>query len=278
MRALSRLVVVLAIVSTAEAVSLSAQFRGRGDGRNAGSDQGQRGRGRMGSATAARIEQRFYLFPDTNEQMEYDIFVSSKVDPSRKSPLIIALHGLGVAPRDWLPQITDHAQDGGYIVAAPMGYTLTGGYGANGPGGRAIPNLGTLSENDVMYVLDIMRRDFNVDDRRVYLLGQSMGGAGALFLGIKHRAIWAAVGVSAPAINAQVRSPRELEQARNVRFVLIHGDADRAVPVAQTRLWAATMKSLRMTYEYHELRGVDHGALRAGAHHIFKFFAKHSKP
>jgi hypothetical protein len=38
------------------------------------------------------------------------------------------------------------------------------------------------------------------------------------------------------------------------------------------------MKALKMTYEYHELRGVGHGAMQAGAHHIFKFFAKHSKP
>jgi predicted peptidase len=226
---LTRLVAVFAILAAGEAVHLSAQVRGRGNGSTATVGQAQRGRGRAASSTAARIEQRFYLFPDTNEQMEYDIFVSSKVDRSKRSPLIIALHGLGVAPRDWLPQITDEAQDGGYIVAAPMGYTLTGGYGANGPGGRAIPNLGTLSEKDVIYVLEIMRRDFNIDDRRIYLLGQSMGGAGALFLGVKHRGIWAAVGVSAPAINAQLRSPAELEQAIDLPFVLIHGDADRAV-------------------------------------------------
>lgn len=38
------------------------------------------------------------------------------------------------------------------------------------------------------------------------------------------------------------------------------------------------MKALGMTYAYHELRNVGHGALRDGAHYIFKFFAKHSKP
>lgn len=236
MRTWGRLVVVLALIAGMEASHVSAQFRGRGNGRNGTAGEGQRGRGRGTSVTAAPIEQRSYLFPDTNEQMEYSVFVSSKVNRSKKSPLIIALHGLGVTPRDWLPQITDQAQDGGYIVAAPMGYTLTGGYGANGPGGRRIPDVGTLSEKDVMYVLAIMRKDFDIDDRRIYLLGQSMGSAGALFLGIKHREIWAAVGVSAPAINAQVRSPSELEQARDVPFVVIHGDADQAVPVAQTRI------------------------------------------
>jgi predicted esterase len=272
-----RLVVVCALLAISNSGDLLSQARA---GRNAGTasiDRQPRGRGRVGSVTAARIEQRFYRFPDTNEQIEYAVFVSTKVNRNRNSPLIIALHGLGVTPRDWLPQITDHAQDGGYIVAAPMGYSLTGGYGANGPGGRAIPNLGILSEKDVMYVLQIMRNEFNIDDRRIYLLGQSMGGAGALFLGIKHRHIWAAVGASAPAINAQVRSPSELEQAMDLPFVLIHGDADKAVPVAQTRLWAARMKALGMTYEYHELRGAGHGALSSGARHIFNFFTKHTK-
>src|SRR5437867_2021199 len=53
---------------------------------------GQRG-GR--GAIDPRVQQRTYLFPDTNEQLPYAVFVSSKVSKDKKNPLIVALHGLG---------------------------------------------------------------------------------------------------------------------------------------------------------------------------------------
>jgi len=36
----------------------------------------------------------------------------------------------------------------------------------------------------------MMKKEFNVDENRTYLMGHSMGGAGALFLGSKHAAQW----------------------------------------------------------------------------------------
>jgi len=73
--------------------------------------------------------------------------------------------------------------------------------GAPAPGaGRAPqtpepPNLAELSEKDVMNVLGIVRGEFDIDNNRTYLMGHSMGGAGALFLGPKYVDQWAAVGL-----------------------------------------------------------------------------------
>jgi predicted peptidase len=56
-----------------------------------------------------------------------------------------------------------------------------------------------LSETDVLNVLAMMKKEFNVDERRTYLMGHSMGGAGTLFLGAKYPAEWAAIAAMAPA-------------------------------------------------------------------------------
>ena len=56
-----------------------------------------------------------------------------------------------------------------------------------------------VSEKDVMNVLDMIRKEFNVDERRTYLMGHSMGGAGALYLGVKYPSNWAAIAAIAPA-------------------------------------------------------------------------------
>jgi len=294
MRLLKRLIAMLTLSAVA-GVSAPAAQRGGARGipqRGGNPEHGgipqvgvprgiERGRGPFASDTALRIERRTYLFTDTNERIEYAVFVSSKVDKKKKSPLVIALHGLGVPPGMWLRMITDAAQNAGYILAAPMGYNLQGWYGANGPasGRGSPPNLGELSEKDVMNVLDLMRKEFNVDDRRIYLAGQSMGGAGALFLGIKHRDIWAAVAASAPAVRTALHTPADLERATDLPFILIQGDDDRAVPVEQTRQWAEKMKQLKMTYEYREIRGAGHtDAISKGARFVFAFFDKHVKP
>lgn len=253
--------------------------RGMGGQRGA-ARAGNRG-GRASSAAASRIERRSYYFTDTQEDIEYAVFVSTKVNAKKKSPLVIGLHGLGTPPALWLSRIADAAENAGYIVAAPMGYNVQGWYGANGAssGRGGVPNLGELSERDVMNVLDIMRQEFNVDERRIYLAGHSMGGAGALHLGVKHKHIWAAVAASAPAIRTQFQSPADLEQAGRLPIILIHGDADRAIPVEQSRLWAEKMKTLGMTYEYREIRGGTHGStLDQGAREIFRFFDKHVRP
>jgi len=48
-----------------------------------------------------------------------------------------------------------------------------------------------------MNVLDMIRKEFNIDENRTYLMGHSMGGAGSIYLGVKYASIWAAVGAEA---------------------------------------------------------------------------------
>ena len=238
--------------------------------------------GRRGSAprseAAERIQKRSYLFKETNSKIDYAVFVSSKVKKSARSPLVIALHGAGVSPEQMLGFIVDAAETGGYIVAAPTGYSLEGWYGVAGriPRDAQPANLSELSEKDVMNVLDLMRQEFSIDDRRTYLLGQSMGGAGALHLGVKYRQIWAAVGATAPAAGSL--SPASLENATDVPMILVHGDADQSVSVTQTRRWADKLRELRMKYEYYEIPGGGHrDAIIVGASRVFAFFDKNSR-
>lgn len=55
------------------------------------------------------------------------------------------------------------------------------------------------------------------------------------------------------------------------------GDADQAVPLTNTRMWAETMKELGLNHEYNE-SGVTHGPIiEAAMPHIFASFAKHTR-
>lgn len=276
----------------------------------------QPGPGRGGFGIDPRAESRTYHFADTDEDLPYCVFVSSKVSRNTPAPLIISLHGLGAGPNIMCNSTAvDLAESGGYILAAPMGCNEGGWYGSpvlqvgrgggrggngqaaesdgkchpgsggfgRGGGGRSQPdNLAELSEKDVMNVLQLMHDEFNVDDNRIYLTGHSMGGAGTYFLGSKHADIWAAIAPVAPAAFAMMPNRAEylkpLKDA-GVPIMVVHGDMDEAVPVETSRdEWVPSMEELGIEHEYVELPGISHGpVITASQKYIYEFFGKHSK-
>jgi predicted esterase len=253
-----------------------------------------------------RVQIRTYQFKETNEQIPYAVFVSSKVRPDRKNPLVIALHGMGGSHTSLLRgNALDLAEEGGYILVGPMGYNPRGWYGVpagarRGGRGRAIganptggrrgpppgafapqtpdpPNLRELSEKDVLNVLDLVRQEFNIDERRTYLMGHSMGGAGTFHLAVKYPGNWAAVAAIAPA--AFSLQPSSLAAIPDMPVAVVQGDADTAVPVEVARSWVEVLREQRMTYTYVEVPGGDHGnVISIGMPDIFAFFEKHAKP
>jgi predicted esterase len=320
-----------------------------------------------------RIQQRTYTFKDTNEEMPYAVFVSSKVSKDKRNPLIVALHGLGGNQNTMMGKnALDLAEEGGYIMLGVMGYNSSGWYGApagmaagtggatggvnglgggrggprggagrgaapggdpgagagrggpGGPGGAAgagagrgaavgpnVPcdpkvsaadrgvgaagagggrgastTLGTpnevsqRSEKETMTVFEMIKKEFNIDENRTYLMGHSMGGAGTIYLGVKYASNWAAIGAEAPATAPAGINPTNysLAPAKNVPMIIVQGDWDELVPVVGTRLWIDQMKELKMDYQYVEVACGTHGSvLTTGAPDIFAFFAKHSK-
>ncbi|MBN2059049.1 MAG: dienelactone hydrolase family protein [Deltaproteobacteria bacterium] len=251
-----------------------------------------------------RAKELTYHFNDTNEDLKYCLFVSSKVSKDKKAPLIVTLHGIGAGPSIMVTkQSVDLAEEGGYILVAPMGYNERGWYGMpfSIPAGKTPPqnaqtgdnpapkpkaslffnpddppNLHELSERDVMNVLDIVRREYNVDENRIYLMGHSMGGAGTLYLGTKYGSIWAALAPIAPA--AFGIAPDSLEKIKNMPIIFVHGAADEVVPVDISRRWVEKSKELNMNYEYNEMEGISHGpVITAALPSVYKFFSNHSK-
>jgi poly(3-hydroxybutyrate) depolymerase len=270
------------------------------------------GRGGLNRAPDPRVQQRTYAFSATNEEMTFALFVSSKVAKDKKAPLIVALHGLGGDGNSLLRGASlELAEAGGYILVGPMGYNPSGwfgspvivmggrGRGRGGPPGAAgtagapevpVPaapagpppeRLAELSELDVRTVIKMIREEFTVDDDRAYLMGHSMGGAGALFLGQKYANEWAAVAAIAPAAflmqpnSAQILQPMK---KAGVPVMIVQGGADTVVPATNTRAWVESLKSLEMEHKYLEFPQGDHGnVITDGMPGIFDFFKANTR-
>lgn len=240
-----------------------------------------------------RVQNRTYHFADTNEDLPYCLFVSSKVSKDKKNPLVVSLHGLGIGPGYMCQgKALDLAEEGGYILVAPMGYNTGGWYGSpvinlagrggakGGPPAAPPPpaNLSELSEKDVFNVIDIVKKEFNVDERRTYLMGHSMGGAGTLYLGSKYASNWAAIAALAPASFRMNDNRSAILSAIKEPVLIVQGDADMQVPIANTKQWVDTMQELKLDYRFLQIGGKDHGGvIEAGIPDIYAFFSAHVK-
>ena len=259
-----------------------------------------------------RVQSRTYIFTNTGETLPYAVFVSTKVAKDKPAPLIVALRGAGGNPGVFMHEpALKLAEEGGYIIAAPMGYSAMGNFGnpatgmgrfggrggastnapqlagTNQPTGGPQPGRGggaggadqskasEYSEQDVMNVLAMIRKEFNIDDHRIYVMGHSQGGAGALHIADKYSSIWAGVAGLAPgAPGFQLDANAKF---KDVPILIMVGEKDSLIGSVQ-RL-DERMKSLNIPHEYVEVPGKDHGGIiMGGMTNVFQFFGQQSKP
>jgi poly(3-hydroxybutyrate) depolymerase len=222
---------------------------------------------------------RHYLLEAANEIMPFRVYVPRTYTGGQPFPLILALHGLG-GTEDALfdgygKRLPALAEERGYIVAAPLGYRIDGGYGwglGTPPADAANRRHQERSERDVMEVLARVQKLYRIDPSRIYLMGHSMGAIGTWKFAAKYPRLWAAV---APFAGTGV--PATLEVARHIPELVVHGDADRTVDVRGSRAMVNKLKELGTDVVYVEVPGGGHSDVVApNFSRMFDFFDAHA--
>jgi poly(3-hydroxybutyrate) depolymerase len=227
--------------------------------------------------------ERHYLLQQAGEIMAYRLHVPRGYTGRQAWSLVVALHGLGVDENSFFTaygkRLPVLAEERGYLVVAPLGFRVDGGYGVSlGISGQdaAQQRKREMSEADVLAVIDLVRKQYRVDENRVYLLGHSMGAIGTWYLGAKYADRWAALAVFSGA-----GRPATVAQMRQVPQLVVHGDADATVPVEGSRAMVAEMKRLGVEHRYVEVPGGTHmDVVEPNLTAAFDFFDAHrrSKP
>lgn len=227
------------------------------------------------TASQQRILECTYRLAEADADMPYALFVPSGYAPGKPAPLIVNLHGLNITPlmQMLFDGTTDFAERYGFLVVAPMGFSLSGWWGARS--GRP----SELSELDAMAVVQLIRQRYAIDSDRIYLMGHSMGGAGTYHLGGKYADIWAGIAPIAGA--GGIADAAAAERFRNFATLLMHGEKDSIVSANSSRRAAMLLQGAGAQHLYLEFPGKDHEFwIRRGAENlekVFLFFATVSK-
>ncbi len=166
-------------------------------------------------------------------------------DPRAHFPLLIFLHGKSLCGTNM-----DRVKRYGPIHAVAKGQYIDSYIMApQNPGGAWNPEK-------LWKIVEWAKEHYSIDESRIYVFGMSLGGYGTIdFAAAYPDKIASAMAICGGA------STRNLEGLSNIPLWIIHGTADRAVPIAQSdKVVEAIRKngdSSRLLYT--RLKGVDHG-------------------
>ncbi|MCJ7544782.1 MAG: NPCBM/NEW2 domain-containing protein, partial [Phycisphaerae bacterium] len=198
------------------------------------------------------------------------VFLPYPYDPNRRYALVVSLHGYNARN----PTYASDTPAGRHDIFAERWdviYLMPHGRGNTGYRG--------IGEADVMRAVALARKTFSVDEDRIYLTGQSMGGGGVWHVGSRHADVFAAVApifggwdyhAEDTADEVATWSPQRQKlsetyssfaQAENLLHTpvfVLHGDRDEAVDVKNSRYAVRMLQRWGYDLRYHELPGRGH--------------------
>jgi predicted peptidase len=199
--------------------------------------------------------------------MPYRLF---RPEATGRLPLVMFLHGSGglggdnekqmglgniFGTRVWaLPE--NQTRFPCYVVA-PQTDRGWARYGPPDPGdsiARVVPGLGDGARL-ALEVIDELRREFTIDERRIYIMGQSMGGAGVWNMTAHRPQLFAAAVACCGSLSTESAADSVATPVWN-----FHGDADTTVPVEVSRARVAAMRKAGGHPLSTEYAGVNHNS------------------
>ncbi len=219
-------------------------------------------------------------------RVAYNVVLPENYDPSHSYPVLWLLHGYGGGKDDWLRlgSLVEQVRPYSFIVVLP---SVENSWYVNSPvkAGAAYETFMTVD------LYEDVRRRFNVDTTRQAIAGLSMGGYGAVILGLRHPARYRFVGGLSAALSILseigkadsvmwhvggksmlvafgpdlAQAGREYDPLRAVSrvppgelpyFFLANGEKDGFVSfLPANREFADSLRAHGARYEYHELPG-----------------------
>lgn len=184
--------------------------------------------------------QMAYLSDIDDSIQPYSLYLPANYSPDRTYSLIVAAHGY-----------TGDDYGGGNHLASlmPEDFIIVSVFG------RGDVHYQSVGEQDVLDVMDRIIERYPIDENRVYLTGNSMGGMGTWRIGALYADRFAAI-----APYCGWTGTVFMENLGNTKTYVVHGDADTSVPVEFDRTCVKELQKLGYDVTYEEIPNGSHSA------------------
>ena len=186
-------------------------------------------------------------------------------DAGKRWPVLLYLHGGSLRGDDverirkiGLPHRLEEDRKFPFIVVSPLC-----------PEGEIWTDTDALGQ-----LVDEVCRTHAVDKKRVYVVGHSMGGRGALYLAFKQPARFAAVAALSPVFPITAWA----KELRNLPLWLIHGENDKAAPIADSEELVRAIEQAGGHPKFTRLPDRDHFILdTVDRHEVVDWLMEHTR-
>lgn len=181
--------------------------------------------------------------------VKYVVFVPRGYNPEKPHPTILFLHGSGETGTDGWKQVAQglgsaiqwNVDRWNYLVMFPQKPPTRGGWMEH--------------EKLILDILEKTKREYKVDESRLYITGLSMGGYATWSLICKYPSMFAA---AAPICGAG--NPAEAAKIKDLPIWNFHGDKDPAVPIAKSQEMIEAVKAAGGNPKFTIYPGVGHNS------------------
>ncbi|MFO0815170.1 MAG: hypothetical protein U0796_18305 [Gemmatales bacterium] len=213
----------------------------------------------------------------TEDGKDYPYWLYVPKNAAKQAPLILFLHGSGEreggakGPHQvGLPPAIAKHENFPFYVLIPQ-FSKQGSWVASGPDAKR-----------AMRILDMVIKEHDIDTKRLYLTGLSMGGCGTWENAVAYPKKWAAIAPVCGYFNKKRNfyeglSEDQIKSLKDMPIWCFHGDKDGPVPVSESRTAMKLLYSVGAHPNYTEFPGVDHNCwdLTYANPQLFKWFLGH---
>ncbi len=227
--------------------------------------------GKQGSIRAEGFVRLTYIDPLDNTPQFCRAYLPLNYDPKQKWPLVVMLHGYNGGNPVYVKWWSIDQRHNNTVDKFPVIYIE--------PHGRGNTSYLGIGDQDVLKCIELAKQKFNVDEDRVYLKGESMGGGGTWNVGTRHPELFAAIAPVFGGWDYHVEMSEDMianlsgralfnnEANSNISHAdallttpvfVTHGDIDKSADVKDSRYLVKTLQRWGYDIRYHEYPGFGH--------------------
>jgi predicted esterase len=227
--------------------------------------------GKKGSVRANGFTRLTYIDPVDNTPQFCRAFIPINYNPKQKWPLVVMLHGYNGDNPVYVNWWSIDQRHNSVTDKFPIIYIE--------PHGRGNTSYKGIGDQDILKCIELAKQKFNIDEDRIYLKGESMGGGGTWNVGTRHPELFAAiapvyggwdyhVGMNEKDIAKLSEHERFNNEANSALLhadallttpvFVSHGDNDKSVDINNSRYLVKTLQRWGYDIRYHEYPGFGH--------------------
>jgi phospholipase/carboxylesterase len=206
------------------------------------------------------------IFVEAKRLLPVRVVRPKDAGPFERLPLVIGLHGLGDNAENFVGLFRRRGIEGRFLFAVPDGpYPFPAGSRGVGfnwylraPEGQDAVGLRAHAMN-VEFVLDVLaavKRNYLVDERKVFLMGFSQGGGMTFSVGLTRPDLFRGlVPIGGWAQPGEHGEANLASAAKHTRFLICHSPEDRVVPFDGAQRAAKLLAGAEVPHELVEYAG-----------------------